>query len=451
MFTIQCTTCNAKLSVRNEELIGQILACPKCGGMVLVQPPEENVVPVIFKKFPDLLTSETASGIIGAVPEHLEPLEQLNPPTPPPIPLSETELRTRKMLLSILAGLFLFLIVAVGVLIVVKGNRSDEIPVNPVKQSDIDQPTIEQPATEQAAAEQPEIAQPVPVPSTEVAKPQEKTTPEVAHAQTETPTTEKSTTETPSTPTTTIPTAETATVSSLTEDDDGTRLAALLDKTPKEPEIRSTTDLLSDLEKKMPGLVPPLAFSLDIPTRLAIPLTGLKLDKTPLLKVIRLLSDLTEIPMTFDMEEMRPRGIQIDAPLTAQFDAGNVGDILSKILATFELEPVIEDRQILITVSPERRNTLSERTFDVADLVENTKNSADPLTPEHLAEILQRLVDPTNDAFIRVEGQSLIIQNRFRLLDESLRVLEQLRVIRKLSQKTDVVGEFLAPEAFGWD
>jgi hypothetical protein len=38
-FSISCTTCQAKLKVRDPSVIGQILTCPKCGSMVLVSPP----------------------------------------------------------------------------------------------------------------------------------------------------------------------------------------------------------------------------------------------------------------------------------------------------------------------------------------------------------------------------------------------------------------------------
>ncbi len=38
-FSISCTTCQARLRVQDESAIGQILACPKCGSMVLIQPP----------------------------------------------------------------------------------------------------------------------------------------------------------------------------------------------------------------------------------------------------------------------------------------------------------------------------------------------------------------------------------------------------------------------------
>src|SRR3990167_7196260 len=38
-FSILCTTCQTRLRVRDSSAIGQILACPKCGSMVMVQAP----------------------------------------------------------------------------------------------------------------------------------------------------------------------------------------------------------------------------------------------------------------------------------------------------------------------------------------------------------------------------------------------------------------------------
>src|SRR5262245_30826394 len=38
-FTIQCTTCRARLSVNDPSVIGAILACPKGSSMVQVVPP----------------------------------------------------------------------------------------------------------------------------------------------------------------------------------------------------------------------------------------------------------------------------------------------------------------------------------------------------------------------------------------------------------------------------
>ena len=36
-FTIQCTTCDARLAVRKRSALGKIFACPNCGGMVLAE------------------------------------------------------------------------------------------------------------------------------------------------------------------------------------------------------------------------------------------------------------------------------------------------------------------------------------------------------------------------------------------------------------------------------
>ncbi len=41
LFYIQCPTCRARLQVRSAAAIGQILTCPKCGGMVQVEPPPD--------------------------------------------------------------------------------------------------------------------------------------------------------------------------------------------------------------------------------------------------------------------------------------------------------------------------------------------------------------------------------------------------------------------------
>jgi hypothetical protein len=41
-FSITCTTCHQRLRVRDESAIGELLICPKCGSMVLVETPAES-------------------------------------------------------------------------------------------------------------------------------------------------------------------------------------------------------------------------------------------------------------------------------------------------------------------------------------------------------------------------------------------------------------------------
>ncbi len=43
-FTIQCTSCESRIRVRNPNMIGQIANCPKCGSMILISAPQKITV-----------------------------------------------------------------------------------------------------------------------------------------------------------------------------------------------------------------------------------------------------------------------------------------------------------------------------------------------------------------------------------------------------------------------
>jgi hypothetical protein len=40
LFQISCPSCESVFAVTDPELVGQIIACPKCGGMMLVETTE---------------------------------------------------------------------------------------------------------------------------------------------------------------------------------------------------------------------------------------------------------------------------------------------------------------------------------------------------------------------------------------------------------------------------
>jgi len=195
------------------------------------------------------------------------------------------------------------------------------------------------------------------------------------------------------------------------------------------------------------------ALTVDVAARLQLPLSGFKLDKATLVAAVRTLSRLTEVPITLDIDEFRCQGIDFDAPISGTYNPGTVEETLIALLAPLELEPVIEDRQILVTVPQNKQSQLVEKTFEIADFDES-------LSPERLAEYIRRLVDPigfsvteptAEQPSIKIAGKTLIVNHRRRILDETLRLLEQLRVLRQLPQKTKIEGERLVPEVFGWD
>jgi outer membrane biosynthesis protein TonB len=41
LFSVECTTCKARLKVRSMAAVGQILSCPKCQSMVMIAPPAD--------------------------------------------------------------------------------------------------------------------------------------------------------------------------------------------------------------------------------------------------------------------------------------------------------------------------------------------------------------------------------------------------------------------------
>src|SRR5437773_6248330 len=60
LFSITCTTCKSRLKVRDQAAVGQILACPKCGGMVMIKPP-----PVWSESTEQKSDLPTATEIVG--------------------------------------------------------------------------------------------------------------------------------------------------------------------------------------------------------------------------------------------------------------------------------------------------------------------------------------------------------------------------------------------------
>ncbi len=456
MFTIRCTTCDARLAVKSNDLVGQILACPKCGGMVLVQNPEDapsaldraleqnrDSTPP-FTTFPEASMMETESGILQ--PDEVERLLRSEPP-PQPVVLAASEIRTRKIMLGVLVGLFLLLIVFAGISVFSNGRKGQEhpvateppaIPVAPEKQGP--EPMLPH------SDEQPSRGQDEETNSERLGKLLAQTPIEMSM---------------PAEPETVVNVANVKVAEIETETESDT--AATPAEKPTEIQ-RSTTDLLNTLERKMPGLMKPGEVPMiDIPAKLELPLAEMKLDNVPLLTVLRTFEFLTGVSFTLDLDEFRCRGIRVDTPVVGHFAENKVGDILSKILEPLSLQPILEDRQILVTVPDERKNSIIERRFDISDLVRTSTSDAEKFTPERLGDIVRRLVDPVGFAdsptplptepqpSLTVDGDTLVVRHRLSKLDAALRILEQLRVIRGVGQTTEVVGEDLAPEVFCWD
>ena len=400
MFTFTCSTCEAKLIVKNEKLIGKILACPNCGSMVYVESPDDDPTPphlppkpTVHKRFPDILSYETASGIIGHVPEENRLsgflLDTVSEPN-----VTGTDIKTRKILVGILLGLSVFLLVALGFLMVVpqKGEKgeSPQPPQEPI----LPVPVVLSPV---------ELNLDEPVEIFDILPHEEEPRFESESIQSEL-----------------IP-------------------------------ILEGNDTLAAFDEKMPGFVDISIPNIDMDAKLALPVLELNINQTRLVGFIRDMSRMTEIPMTLDIDELKPHSLSAKTPIDRQFKEATVERVLTDALATLGLQWMITDRQILIL--PKATTDAVDLAFDVSDFAEKT----DDLKSEKLADMIQKLFYPDGNITVSPDSRLTVTQDEAygksqqRQRDEILRFLDQLRVVRQLPQKTEWTGETLAPEAFGWD
>ena len=404
MFTFTCSTCEAKLIVKDEKLIGKIVSCPNCGSMVFVQPLDDGQTPpaippkpAVYKRFPDILSHESTFGNIGQVPVENR-LTGFLLDAEPETNVSETEVKTRKILVSILMGLAVFLLVALGFLMVFQPNiERDMTPQPPAQEPILRNPVDHDPAKHDPL--EPLLVEPDPGEPAEISgfSPPEEDLPHEAEP-------------------------------------------ILNEQRP----IYEGNDTFAAFEKKMPGFVDISIPNIDMDAKLALPILELNPNHTDLVEFVRVMSRMTEIPMTLDIDELKSHSLSVKTPIDGQFNEATIEKILTETLAMPGLQWKITDRQILI---------LPKATAEAVDLTFDVSGFADP---GEIADMVQKLVVPGADITV-LNDRLTVVQDELskkspqRLRYDVLLFLEQLRVLRQLPQKTEWSGEALAPEAFGWD
>jgi hypothetical protein len=84
LFAIACTTCKTRLRVRDAAVIGQILACPKCSSMVLVEPPEGWQPPIASVPTASVPTASVPTASVPTAAAASETASHSQPVTAPP-------------------------------------------------------------------------------------------------------------------------------------------------------------------------------------------------------------------------------------------------------------------------------------------------------------------------------------------------------------------------------
>ena len=358
LFSISCETCSARLKVRSVRALGQIIACPKCGSMIQVVPPEGWEAPAAKTVSP----MQAGDGRENAPDEPAdEVLEQT------------AEVAAGRGVLWVAVG------AAVVVLLTLVGggwwlsrdgeplarNDGPPLPMAALPEIDpapaaADDPPVADEATSpagqdaEASAEPPSDAEPVDGKSNAAAAPPASPTdqePAPAAAASEAPNARPASEE---------PQASGA-------QDSGKDTAAPPPATEPTPPPVAPQPPASEPAKSEPPA--PRLSSQDLRSRLGTPLAGLKFKDVPLAEVLETLSQLAGVPIELDAHHVPDAGRLAAQPISADLQATTVGAAAATVTRSLGLEGVLSDGQVLFVPRGLRAGKPSKQSYDLTDLV----------------------------------------------------------------------------------
>ncbi|MGI9427264.1 MAG: hypothetical protein ACR2NM_01305 [Bythopirellula sp.] len=470
LFKVICVTCHAKLSVRNESLIGQIVGCPRCGSMVEVAPPPAESAPITAsaestinlpaQRTPESLAAEAAP---EAAPEAAVEVAALTEATRAALEASAAVARYKVIVWS-MASFFIGAAV-VGVVVLRSGSTPDEVPApapvaaeaTPVRSPEVSSTEAAAPPTSVEPAIEP--TQPATVVS-EVELPTAPANAEVIAAETPIEATQPRASLTTSDP----PVVETQTI----QVEPAPRLARKFDPLEFDPESLSleavdypsetddpaNSEVVADVtevDKELPAELPLVrrgpvdgdALSeRDAAKQLNLVIPAVQLDQVPLVDCLRLFSQLGGVPVSVGPEHLMMAGITAKKRVSLDVSDTSLGDMLNQILEPLQLEFATQDQQVVI----QRKDATKVReiNYPVDDLV-----SADT-SEEELAGWVEQLVAPGSWQASGGKGRleaatgNLQISQTQQVQYQVLILLERLRLARGLPPRSRYPAKRLA-------
>ena len=385
-FHIRCTTCEAKLAVRSPALLGQLLACPKCGSMVQIpnqppqtppkpEPPDESSVVIIPPTLPIAPVAEAPPVLsTNPVTEEPEPLIQKRP--------RHASEKSTQIILSIILLSIVFLLAALYITVLLRPAAENQEPPLP--------PVIVEPPENPLDEKNPE----------DIEKPEIPETSEFDDP----------------------------------EDD--------LEEEPNPVVIAQEEEEVEEIIDDEPLILPPVEpepfvpqpireqVVIDVSERLQLPIAGLKAERTTLFDAATVLADYAGVPLTWDVSGMRLFGISLDKPLRLDFEEATVGDMLALLLSQNQLAMLIEHGQIFIYPIAAADPTLHEVRYDIADLLRDSN--------ARLVEMIPHLIAPlswqSQGATCQLDGDgTVLVVNQTEINHREIaRFFEMVREARKI-------------------
>jgi len=436
MFSITCTTCQARLKVRNRAAIGQILACPKCDAMVEVVPPPDWQAqgppgPAATSSPPNDQAIVAADAIATVAPDD----EAVDRPS-----LSAIGQFCRgwaawgvpaSLGLLVVGGLFATALI-----------RSSQAPPNRTGASDSDS-SVPQPAHESAVGGA-EVTLPPPAvpPAHDQHSPHREVMAEPTTADNSPGSVVTPAAAAPPGPGETAagPTSETPQPAVVSPPAGGGHAAP-----NSTPPVLATTGLRQDRRTGTTGAVhgsdQPRHVSqpVDAQARLADAIRQVDFHAIQLIDLIDLLVQLTRVPITLDLNALERAGIQVTDPVSIHRQDTTVAQLLADALQEFDLTYSVDDGQVTVTRPGPVWTAVLYRVDDLLP----TGSAADP--PAALAEFtrrIQQLVAPATwqtaggRGSVRLQDGALQIEQSPDIHYHILVLCEKLRVARGLPPRS---------------
>ena len=456
LFKIICVTCQAKLSVRNESLIGEIVACPRCDSMVEIIAPAviATTVPAMFAEPAATIEEVAASFPPATVPEEV----------PPPVVEAEllqasAEVAKYKLMVWSLASVLVGTVLVGGVLYT-RSSSSNEAPVlvpNNVETTNLETTNVKLPS-EPVSEEKPVVAGPPIVETSPVVTPEVRPpATEIAENAPESIPKQSVVTETVEQPPVVAPVEE-------KQPEDAPRIARRFDPLDFDPEsltlatVDQPTEAVETLASELldvpvetleevPSTVPLVrrgsdggedASGRDAEKQLALLIPGVKFRDLPLLDCLRLISQLSGVPVSISPEQLLMAGITPQQKVSFEKKGVSLGEMLTQVLKPLRLEYSTQGSQVIVTRQDATK--CREINYPIDDLVDDEKSA------KQLARWVEQLVAPTTwksagksaggQGTLEVTSKKLRIEQTQQVQYQVLILLERLRLARNLPPRS---------------
>lgn len=201
-------------------------------------------------------------------------------------------------------------------------------------------------------------------------------------------------------------------------------------------------DESDDEEMPLPPLDESEVAKIDLRARLADLVPSIQFPSVPMIEAVRLMSRMSTVPVSFDLDWMRALGAGLRDPVTVRLSGATTGEVYQALVARHGLTCEAAGDGLLITAPAKTRNAQKTEKYNVEDLVGKEAEAGG-----QLAGWVRTLVSPESwreaggRGTVEFAGGTLVVSQSVLFQRQVADFLDRLRLARGKSP----AGRSLAP------